>query len=261
MFYALAEGKIDTGNYRFEHVLADIETLNQAARTGRYEVTAISIHAFAYLAERYALLPHGASMGDGYGPLVVSRQDRDLEPDALSGLRIAVPGQWTSAYLAMRLYQDDIEPVIVPFDRIGQAVLDGEVDAGVLIHEGQLTYQDEGLRMVVDLGEWWTSDTGLPLPLGGNAIRRDLGETAMREVSRLLHESVQYSLDHRTQALTHAMKYAGGMDEDRTDRFVGMYVNELTLDYGERGRRAVRLFLQRGADAGLVPAVDVVFAE
>ncbi len=261
MFYALAENRIDTRGYRFEHVLADIETLNQQARQGTYEITALSIHAFAHLADRYVLLPHGASMGDNYGPLVVAPRGSTLTASRLKGRRIAIPGAWTSAYLALRLYEPEFAAVMTPFDEISQGVLDGDVDAGVIIHEGQLTYADEGLVKVMDLGEWWHVETeGLPLPLGGNAIRRDLGEAAIGELSRLLREAIQFSLDHRQEALRHAMQYAPGLDEARADRFVGMYVNELTLDYGERGRAAVELFLRRGADAGLVPRVEITFA-
>ena len=246
MFYALARDKIATGDY-------------QKARTGTYEVTAISIHAYAHLADKYILLPHGASMGDNYGPLVVAREAMDAE--SLKGKRIAIPGEWTSAYLSMRLFQPEFEAVMTPFDQIGDDVLAGKADAGVIIHEGQLTYEEEGLHKVVDLGEWWYEITdGLPLPLGGNAIRRDLGPDAVTEVSRLLKESIQYSLDHRQEALDYAMEYARGMDTDRADRFVGMYVNELTLDYGDRGREAVKLFLERGAEIGMIPQVDVEFA-
>ena len=261
MFYALAENRIDARGYRFEHVLADIETLNQEARKGTYEITALSIHAFAHLADRYVLLPHGASMGDNYGPLVVAPRGSTLTAGRLKGRRIAIPGAWTSAYLALRLFEPEFTAVMTPFDEIGQSVLAGDVDAGVIIHEGQLTYEDEGLVKVMDLGEWWHAETeGLPLPLGGNAIRRDLGEAAIGELSKLLREAIQFSLDHRQEALRHAMQYARGMDEARADQFVGMYVNELTLDYGARGRTAVELFLRRGADAGLVPRVEITFA-
>jgi 1,4-dihydroxy-6-naphthoate synthase len=259
MFYALAEGRIQTGPYEFEHVLSDIETLNQKAREGAYEVTALSIHAFAHLADRYALLPHGASMGDGYGPVVVTAAERPLGPGALKGKRIAVPGRWTSAYLALRLFEPAFEPVFVDFQSVGDAVRSGSADAGVLIHEGQLTYAQEGLARVVDLGRWWQDDTGLPLPLGGNAIRRDLPAAVRADVSRLLHDSIRYGLDHRRAALEHAMHYARGLSEESADQFVGMYVNDWTVDYGERGRKAVRLFLGRGADAGWVPPVDVAF--
>lgn len=261
MFYALAENRIDTRGYRFEHVLADIETLNQEARKGTYEITALSIHAFAHLADRYVLLPHGASMGDNYGPLVVAPRGSTLTASRLKGRRIAIPGAWTSAYLALRLFEPEFTAVMTPFDEISQGVLAGDVDAGVIIHEGQLTYEDEGLVKVMDLGEWWHAETeGLPLPLGGNAIRRDLGEEAIGGLSKLLREAIKYSLEHRQEALRHAMQYARGMDEARADRFVGMYVNELTLDYGARGRAAVELFLRRGADAGLVPRVEITFA-
>jgi 1,4-dihydroxy-6-naphthoate synthase len=259
MFYALAAGKLETGAFRFSHKLEDIETLNQKALRGEYEVTAISIHAYAYIADKYALLPSGASMGDRYGPILVARER--WEPSDLSGRRIAVPGSMTSAYLALRLYQPDIQHVIIPFDRIMDAVQRREVDAGLLIHEGQLTYAREGLHKIVDLGEWWHEITGLPLPLGGNAIRRDLGEDKIREISRLLRESIQYALNHRADALRHALQYARGLDGALADRFVGMYVNERTLDYGDQGRRAVQLFLDRAYQNRLIPKrVEVEFA-
>jgi 1,4-dihydroxy-6-naphthoate synthase len=259
MFYALAAGKLETGAFQFSHKLEDIETLNQKALQGEYEVTAISIHAYAYIADKYVLLPSGASMGDRYGPILVARER--WESSDLSGKRIAVPGTMTSAYLALKLFQPEFQYVAIPFDRIMGAVQRGEVDAGLLIHEGQLTYAAEGLSKVVDLGEWWHDLTKLPLPLGGNAIRRDLGEEPIREVSRLLRESIQYGLQHRGDALRHALRYARGLDDAQADRFVGMYVNERTLDYGDEGRRAVQLFLDRAYQNHLIPKrVEVEFA-
>jgi 1,4-dihydroxy-6-naphthoate synthase len=261
MFYALAAGKIDTGDLRFEHELQDIETLNRRALAGELEVTAVSIHAYAYLSARYALLPHGASMGEGYGPRIVAR--RKLRIKDLSGMRVAIPGTMTSAWLALRMYVPDVEHEVVPFDRIIEHVASGKAEAGLIIHEGQLTYKDAGLRLIKDLGEWWARETkGLPLPLGGNVIRRDLGEELMIRVSRLLRASIAYSLKHRKPALDHAMKYGRGLTREQTDEFVGMYVNKRTLDYGEDGRRAVQLFLDRGFEAGLVPRkVRVDFVE
>ncbi len=260
MFYALAAGKIETGAYRFKHSLEDIETLNQKALRGEYEVTAVSIHAYAYVAGRYALLPSGASMGDRYGPMIVAREP--ITPDELKGKRIAVPGKMTSAYLALSLFRPGFDYLVIPFDRIIDAVVRGEVDAGLLIHEGQLTYAREGLHKVVDLGEWWYRETGLPLPLGGNAIRRDLGPVHIREISRLLRTSIRYALDHREEALGHAMQFARNLDVRLADRFVGMYVNDWTLDYGEEGRRSVRLFLDKAYERGLIPhTVSVDFTD
>ncbi|MEX2153610.1 MAG: MqnA/MqnD/SBP family protein [Gemmatimonadaceae bacterium] len=250
MFYALAEGKIDTGNLRYEHELQDIESLNQRALRGELEVTAVSIHAYAYLSDRYALLPHGASMGDRYGPRLVGRLP--MSPGEVHGKRVAVPGLLTSAYLALRLFEPEFEPVVTPFDRIEDAVVDGDVDLGLLIHEGQLTYADRGLRLIMDLGAWWFDQTGLPLPLGGNVIRKDLGEPLIDEISRHLHDSIAYGLKHRKAALDHSMKYARGLDRDMADTFVGMYVNDWTLDYGSRGREAVRQFLARGVESGII---------
>lgn len=254
MFYGLAAGKVDTGGLAFEHILRDIETLNQWAMEGRLEITAISAHAYPYVAERYALTSCGASMGEGYGPIVVAREPAD--PATLAGKRIALPGRLTSATLAMRLYLPDFEGVQMPFDRIMDAVLAGEVDAGLLIHEGQLNHQEFGLHKVVDLGVWWREETGgLPLPLGVNAVRRDLGAETMARVSALLKESIAYSLDHRQDALDHAMTYARGLGLEVADRFVGMYVNERTLDLGPDGREALALLLRRGHERGLVPFV------
>jgi 1,4-dihydroxy-6-naphthoate synthase len=254
MFWALAEGKLDTGDLHYVHELADIETLNRRALAGELEVSAVSIHAYAYLADRYALLGCGASMGDGYGPRVVSRREPPADPRAgLAGLRIAVPGRLTTAYLALRLYQPALEAVEVPFDRIEEAVLAGEVDAGLLIHEGQLTYAEAGLALWIDLGAWWLQDTGLPLPLGGNVVRRDFGDVTMQQIARDLRASIRYALEHRAPALAHAGRYSRGLTDANTDRFVGMYVNEWTVDWGPRGRRAVQLLLDRGADTGAIP--------
>lgn len=258
MFYGFASGAVDTEGLEIAQVLADIETLNRAAVTGTYEVTAASFHAFAYLSDKYALLPHGASMGDNYGPMVVVRQDG---PKTLDGVTVAIPGLWTSAWLALQLYQQGLKHVVMPFDEILEAVRDGKVDAGLLIHEGQLTYADEGLRLVVDLGVWWAERTGgLPLPLGGNLIRRDMGPAMMQKVSRMLHASIAHALTHRAEALEYAKTYGRGLDHERTDKFVGMYVNDLTLDYGERGRAAVRRFFDEAFQRKLVPApVNVEF--
>jgi 1,4-dihydroxy-6-naphthoate synthase len=260
MFYALATGKLDTGPYRFVHTLRDIESLNRAAMTGEYEVSAVSIHAYAYVADKYALLPSGASMGERYGPVLVSRAG--FGPDAVRGRRIAVPGKMTSAYLALKLFEPEFSEVVAPFDEIMGVVGRGEAEAGLLIHEGQLTYAQEGFRKILDLGEWWHGETGLPLPLGGNGIRRDLGTASISQIARLLRDSIQYSLDHREAALAHAMTYARGLEAGQADRFVGMYVNERTLDYGPDGRRAVRLFLDRAFERGLIPhRVEVDFVD
>jgi 1,4-dihydroxy-6-naphthoate synthase len=258
MFYALAAGKIHTGDLVYEHVLEDIETLNRRALRQELDITAVSIHAYAYLQESYALLPHGASMGDGYGPLVVAREA--IPRDELPARRIAVPGTMTTAFLALRLALGPFRFTVVPFDRILDEVAAGRVEAGLLIHEGQLTYRKQGLIEILDLGIWWRDRTdGLPLPLGGNAIRRALGPRLCERVSSHLRESIAYGLEHRKPALAHAMNYARDMADDLADRFVGMYVNDLTLDYGERGRLAVRRLLTEGYEAGLVPgpvAVD-----
>ncbi len=260
MFFALAAGRLPTGIFRFTHALEDIETLNQKALKGIYEVTAVSIHAYAYIADKYLLLPSGASMGERYGPMVVAREPWNHRE--LHGRRIAVPGMMTSAYLALKLFQPDFEPVVTPFDRIMDAVRSGHVDGGLLIHEGQLTYAREGLYKTADLGEWWFQTTGLPLPLGGNAIRKDLGAAHIRDISRLLHESIRYALDHREEALGYAMKYARDLDKELADRFVGMYVNARTLNYGEGGRRSVQLFLDKAYERQLIPRpVRVEFAE
>ena len=259
MFYGLASGKVPAGDIEIEHVLSDIETLNRAAFEGRYEISAISFHAYTHLADRYIRLPHGASMGDRYGPVVVAREDL---PRSLEGVTVAVPGTLTTAFLALRLYAPDVAHVVMPFDEIQEAVRDGRAEAGLLIHEGQLTYASEGLRKIVDLGEWWTDRTGgLPLPLGGNVIRRDLGPDLIARLSRLLHDSIAYALQHRDEAVRYAMRFGRGLDREHTDRFVGMYVNELTLDYGERGREAVRRLLTEAGDRGLAPKVAIEFAD
>ena len=260
MHYALAEHKIPDEGIEFRHLLKDIETLNKWALEGRYEVSAVSIHAYAYLADKYALLPHGASMGDKYGPVVIAREAVTM--DDLKGKRIAIPGKMTTAYLALMLAAPDFVPVEVPFDEIMDRVREGAVDAGLLIHEGQLTYQAEGFHKALDLGEWWFEETGLQLPLGGNAIRKDLGPEMTKKVSRLLRDSIRYALDHREEALEYAMQFARDLPTDLADRFVGMYVNDVTLDYGPDGRRAVQLLLDRAADRGLIPnRVQVEFVE
>src|SRR2546429_2263348 len=261
MFYALATNKIETNNIEFEHVLKDIQTLNEEAHKGTYDVTAISFHAYAYVADKYALLPHGASIGDNYGPVVVSNDE--LDASDLSKVTVAVPGTLTSAFLALRIFNPDFKYEVVPFDQIIEAVTEGRCDAGLLIHEGQLFYHNLGLHKVLDLGEWWHEHTnGLPLPMGGNAIRRGLGAETIREVSGLLKESIQYSLDNREDALQYAMQFAREMDPALADRFVSMWVNELTLDYGERGREAVQRLLVEGHESGIIPhSGDVEFVE
>jgi 1,4-dihydroxy-6-naphthoate synthase len=252
MFYGLASGAVETNGLQIDQVLADIETLNRAAFEGRYEVTAVSFHAYAHLADKYALLPHGASMGDRYGPIVVARRDG---PSMIKGTRVAIPGTLTTAYLTLRLYEPDFEYEVMPFDRIQEAVAEGKAAAGLLIHEGQLTYADEGLVKVVDLGEWWAERTGgLPLPLGGNIIRRDLGRETMGQVSRLLRASISHALTHRTEAVEYAQQFGRGLDRSRTDRFVGMYVNDLTLDYGPRGRAGLERLYADAYERGLIPS-------
>jgi 1,4-dihydroxy-6-naphthoate synthase len=259
MFYGLACGAVDTGGIQIDQVLSDIETLNRAAFEGKYEVTAVSFHAFAHLADTYALLPHGASMGDRYGPIVVAH---DPAVTGVKGRTIAIPGTLTTAYLTLRIYEPEFEYVTVPFDQIEGFVAAGKADAGLLIHEGQLTYADNGLRKIVDLGEWWADRTGgLPLPLGGNIIRRDLGPEMIRKVSRLLHDSIAYALSHRKEAVEYAQQFGRGLDKDRTDTFVGMYVNDLTLGYGERGRKGVERLMADAFEKGLIPKrVPVEFA-
>src|ERR1700736_2947974 len=257
MFYALAQNKIDTRGHRFEHILQDIETLNQRALRGELHISAVSIHAYAYLTDRYALLQCGASMGDGYGPILVTLEqppnDAEAVKEWLKGKKIAIPGKKTSAYLALRLLADDVETVTVPFDEIFDAVKADRADVGLIIHEGQITYADQGFRLALDLGAWWKSMTGLPLPLGGNVIRKDIPEQIRREVAEILKESIDYGLKHRRAGVEHSMPLARGLDRERTDRFIGMYVNDFTLDYGPIGRNAIREFLGRGGRAGLIP--------
>jgi 1,4-dihydroxy-6-naphthoate synthase len=273
MFFGLASGAVETHGIVVDQVLSDIETLNRAAFEGKYEVTAVSFHAFAHLSEKYALLPHGASMGDNYGPIVVAPAlaldeaergfgEAGTNGNWVKGKRIAIPGTLTTAYLALRLYEPDFEYVVIPFDEIQQAVLEGKAEAGLLIHEGQLTYQDEGLRKIVDLGEWWNERTGgLPLPLGGNIIRRDLGPEMIRKVSKMLHDSIAHALSNREAAVDYAIQFGRGLDRAKTDTFVGMYVNQLTLGYGERGRQAVERLMAEAFEKGLIPTrVNVEFA-
>jgi 1,4-dihydroxy-6-naphthoate synthase len=266
MFHALAHDKIDTGPFTFKHELQDIETLNRRALRGELDVTAISIHAYAFLLDKYALLPSGCSMGDRYGPMVVAR--RPMTVNDLRSARIAVPGTMTTAFLTLRLLlqpggsHPPLAYEVVPFDQIIGKVAEGKYDAGLIIHEGQLTFQNQGLHLVVDLGVWWMEQTGLPLPLGGNVVRRDLGQDTIKEISRLLKESIRYGLAHREEALAYALNYARDMDKKLADQFVGMYVNEWTLDYGPRGREAVRRLLQEGHQAGVIPSpVAVEFVE
>jgi 1,4-dihydroxy-6-naphthoate synthase len=258
MFYGLATHKIDTGDLKFKHVLEDIQTLNEKATRGVYNVTAVSFHAYAYISDKYVLLPHGASIGEGYGPIVVAREPYKVED--LSHLKVAVPGTMTSAFLALRILCPEFEYEVVPFDQIIDAVREGRADAGLLIHEGQLFYQNLALHKVVDLGEWWKEWTDLPLPMGGNVIHRDLGAETISRVSGYLHQSIQYSLDNRRDALAYAMQFARDMEPELADRFVGMWVNQLTLDYTERGRRAVQRLLDEGAERGIIPhRVEVEF--
>ena len=266
MFHALANDKIPTGNFRFVHELQDIETLNRRALKGELEVTAVSIHAYSQLLDKYALLPSGCSMGDRYGPMVVAR--RPMKVEELAEIKIAVPGTLTTAFLTLKLLfesigaNDRLAFEVIPFDEIIPAVASGKYDAGLIIHEGQLTFQNQGLHLVIDLGVWWQDRTGLPLPLGGNVVRKDLGDATMNEISRLIKESIRYGLAHRREALEYALKYARDMDINLADRFVGMYVNDWTLDYGERGRAAVRRLLDEGHRAGIIPApVAIEFVE
>jgi 1,4-dihydroxy-6-naphthoate synthase len=252
MFHALANDKIDTGRYRFTHELQDIQSLNQRAFQGELELTAVSLHGYAYVTDRYALCACGASVGDNYGPMVVAREERSI--DSLRGRTIAIPGKLTTAYLALKLLLgDDFTPVVHPFDEILNVVAAGKADAGLIIHEGQLTYGDQGLSLIVDLGKWWHQETGLPLPLGANAIRKDLGREAMEEVTALLKQSIQYGLDHRKESLEYALQFGRDLDRQKADTFVGMYVNDWTLDFGPRGREAVEVLLRRGHEAGIIP--------
>ncbi len=260
MFYALARNKFPTGRYRFEHVLQDIQTLNQRATGGDLEITAISIHAYPYVSDKYALTSCGSSMGDGYGPMVITREPTPLA--ALRGKKIAIPGKLTTAFLALQLCigkaGEAFEYEVVHFDEIPRYVKEGKADAGLIIHEGQLTFAQLGLHLVVDLGVWWKEQTSLPLPLGGNCIRKDLGTSAAQEVTDILKQSIQYSLDHRTEAVEYALQFGRDLNHDLADRFVGMYVNHWTLDYGDIGRRAIDTLLKRGADAGLVPSAGKI---
>lgn len=250
MFYGLATNKLETDGLKFEHTLKDIQSLNEDAKNGVFDVTAISFHAYAYVADKYALLPHGASIGDKYGPIVVAREPRAAAD--IPNMKIAVPGELTSAFLALRIYNSDFKYIVMPFDQIIDAVQRGEADAGLLIHEGQLYYKEIGLDKVLDLGEWWHERTGLPLPMGGNAIKRDLGQDMMRRVSSQLHRSIVYSMENREDALAYAMQFARDMSPEIADRFVAMWVNDLTLDYSDRGREAVKHLLSEGYKAGII---------
>ena len=256
MFYALATHKLPTPGYKYTHVLADIQSLNDAALTETYDVTAISFAAYPTLRDKYILLDCGASFGEGYGPIVVST--KALKPTELAGKRIGVPGMKTSAFLALKLYEPDFEPVVMPFDKIIDAVQNNLVEAGLLIHEGQLFFPKMGLHRIVDLGVWWQEETGLPLPLGGNAVRRALGPQVGRQIAKTIRDSVSYGLEHREEALNYAMQFAREMDAELADKFVGMYVNNWTLGYGEKGQQAVKELIKRGTKAGLLPAPPMV---
>lgn len=251
MFYGLATNKVRVPGLRFTHTLCDIETLNQKAQEGVYDVTAVSFHAYPYIQDKYALMSCGGSVGDGYGPMIVS--PRPFTQTEIKKIKIAVPGKLTTAYLALMLFAPGIEVEVIPFDQIIPQVVEGKYEAGLIIHEGQLSYSKAGLQRVVDLGKWWQKVTGLPLPLGGNAIRRSLGEETVASVTQALHDSIQYALDHREEALAYAMQFARDLDPQLADKFVGMYVNERTLDYGEDGREAVRRLLDMGHKAGIIP--------
>jgi 1,4-dihydroxy-6-naphthoate synthase len=266
MFYAMAEHKIDTRGHRFEHILQDIETLNQRALRGELHVSAVSIHAYAYLADKYSLLPCGASMGDGYGPMLVTLEEPPGEVKAirewLKTKTIAIPGLKTSAYLALRLFAPEVQIVTIPFDEIFEAVKAGKADVGLIIHEGQITYADQGFNLALDLGSWWKSMTGLPLPLGGNVIRKDIPRNTQIEISEILKESIAYGLKHRKAGVQHSMPLARGLDEAGADRFIGMYVNDFTIDYGQTGRKAIREFLGQASQQGLIPGkVELEFVE
>jgi 1,4-dihydroxy-6-naphthoate synthase len=255
MFYAIAKNKIDLRGYRFEHRLEDIQTLNERALRGELHISAISIHAYAYVADKYALLPCGASMGDGYGPLVIRKKSGHAD---LRQCLIAVPGKMTSAFLALKLYLGDFEHVVVPFDQIFDAITNGEADAGLIIHEGQLTYAKSGFEKVVDLGEWWKQETNLPLPLGGNVIRKDIPPDVRRDLLEIMRESIAFGLKHRSEAVQHAMPYARDMNQQLADKFIGMYVNDFTRDYGETGRAAIRRFLGDANRAGYINNLEKV---
>ena len=260
MFYALATNKIKTGDLKFNHVLSDIETLNKKALKGEYEVTAVSFHAYAYLAEKYALLSSGASMGDRYGPLVVS--ESPMKPQELRGKVVAVPGEMTTAFLILRIFEPDFIPLVVPFDKIFETVMRRKADAGLIIHEGQLTFPSLGLHKVLDLGEWWYKETQLPLPLGGNVIRKDLGHDLIAKVSKILRQSIEYALEHRDEALNYAMQFARDMEHELADKFVGMYVNDRTLNYGTAERKAVQLLLNLGHERHIIrQPIQVEFAD
>ncbi len=256
MFYGLAKNKIDTEGIEYEHVLKDIQTLNEWAREGRMEVTAISAHAYAYVKDKYAILTHGGSIGKNYGPMIVAKEDQPIE--SFRGKKIAIPGKLTSAYLAFKLCLPDFQEVIVNFDQIMDEVAKGTVDAGLIIHEGQLTYKEKGLYKIIDMGEWWFQKTGMVLPMGVNAIRRDLPEDVKKKVSKQLKQSIQYSLDHRDAALDYALAFGRGLSRDVADRFVGMWVNDRTVDMGEEGQNAIREFLKRGEEKKLIPAVGEI---
>ncbi len=268
MFFALAENKIDTQGWRFEHILQDIQTLNERATRGELVISAISIHAYAYVLDKYALLPCGASMGDGYGPMLVVKKGVDFPrdpssvPSWLSDKLIAVPGLMTSAFLSLRLFLPEARHVVVPFDEIFSAVASGAADVGLIIHEGQLTYEAEGFDKVLDLGEWWKTMTGLPLPLGGNVIRKDFTPAERSSINRVLHDSISYGLQNRAAGVAHALPLGRGMDTRLADKFIGMYVNDFTLDYGDIGKRAIREFLSRAHEAGLIPSpVELEFVD
>jgi 1,4-dihydroxy-6-naphthoate synthase len=270
MFYAMAGHKIDLRGHRFEHILQDIQTLNERATRGELHISAISIHAYAYVSDKYALLPCGASMGDGYGPMLVARDlsglaagaDDDAKRAWLRGKRIAIPGKMTSAYLGLRLFMDECETLDMPFDQIFDTVTSGKADVGLIIHEGQLTYANEGFSLILDLGEWWKRTTGLPLPLGGNVIRKDIEPALRSELSQILSESIRYGLEHRAAGVEHSMPLARGMDNTLADKFIGMYVNDYTVDYGETGRAAIRKFLGSAHAKGLIPGpVELEFVE
>ncbi len=259
MFYAMAEQKIDLRGYQFEHRLEDIQTLNERAMRGELDISAISIHAYAYVSDRYALLPCGASMGDGYGPMIVVPNDSQVLAEDLGRCKIAIPGKMTSAYLALQLFLgSEFEYLVVPFDQIFEAVKRGWADAGLIIHEGQLTYAKSGFIKLVDLGDWWKSKTGLPLPLGGNVLRKDIAPQTRRDLLAIISESIDYGLAHHTAAVRHSMPYARDMDEALAGKFIGMYVNDYTRDYGETGRRAIREFLRAGSERGLVPRIGEI---
>lgn len=260
MFYGLATNKLETEGLKFVHTLKDIQTLNEEAKIGVYDVTAVSFHAYAYISDKYALLPHGASIGDKYGPIVVSKDPR--RADEIGSMKIAVPGEMTSAFLALKIFEPNFEYIVVPFDKVIDAVENGDAEAGLLIHEGQLFYKDLGLSKVIDLGEWWHEKTGLPLPMGGNVIRRELGQDLMKRVSKHLHRSIAYSMENREDALAYAMQFARDMPPELADRFVAMWVNDLTLDYGERGKAGVRRLLDEGYKAGIIPhEVEIDFVD